>query len=49
MNTCENIKHIVKISIWSNSEYSNTIIWSSVKHQTVVKRLKDRVLKITLQ
>ena len=48
-----NIKTYVKkkgntLSIYSDSEYSNTVIWLYVKKLTLVLCLKDKKIKITL-
>ena len=36
---------LVKVSIQSNSEYSDTVIRQCVDHVTLFKRLKDRGIK----
>ena len=33
---------LVKIDIWSNSEYFNSVIWWYVNYLTLVYRLKNR-------
>lgn len=35
-----------KVGLWSNSEYSNALIWQNVDHLTPVQRLNDKSIKI---
>lgn len=39
---------LVKTIVWSDSEYSNTIIWWYVNYLTLVYGLKDKSIKMTI-